>query len=231
MPTAITGARTTINDDATITGTGLTISGYHVNGTVTITNLDQCDLIGIYARDGFIIEADVGAGIYNNSFIGLHTGLGGTGPAKGFQIYTVDPLDQNRCNGNIFVGCSARFCSTVGFEIIRASTNTFISCGSESNGKGMTAESAIRTSVIGGHFETNTTADIDLQTGTSHFRLMGAALLSSTQVMGDNKDATGNVYEESEVFRTIGTLKPTGVEASWIDLLKADESKLRLDGE
>jgi hypothetical protein len=231
MPTAITGARTVINDDATISGTGLTISGYHVNGKVTITNLDQCDLIGIYARDGFIIEADVGAGVYNNSFISLHTGLNGEGPAKGFQIRTADPEDQNRCNGNIFVGCSARFCATVGFELLRASTNTLIGCGSEGNGKGITAETCVRTSVIGGHFETNTDADIELLAGTSHFRIIGAALLSTTKVTGANKDATGNVYEEDSVFRTVGTLKPTGTEMNWVDLLKADTTKIRLNSE
>jgi hypothetical protein len=231
MPTAITGARTVINDDATIEGVGLSIRGYHVNGTVTITNLDQSELVGVYARDGFIIKGDVGAGVYHNSFIGLHTGLDASGPAKGFQIYTVDPMDVARVNNNVFVGCSARFCATVGYEVLRASGNTFIGCGAESNGKGMTIDDAVRITIVGGHFETNTTTDVELNAGASHIRMFGPCLLNASPVTGANKDATGNIYEEGGVFSTIGTSLAIGHKSNWLDLIKADESTIRLNSE
>lgn len=231
MVTARNGPnREVINDDVTITGTHISIRDLHVNGYVEITNLRQSILSGIFARDGFRLIGDVGAGIYGNVFIAMDTGLV-TGPAVGWDVYTVDPLDQNRVNGNTFIGCSARFCATTGFQLVRASGNWIVGFQAETCGNGMTATTAVRTTLVGGYFEGNTTTDIELLAGTSHFRMFGTYLNSTNKLTGANKDATGNVYEESSVFRTIGTHKPTGVNASWIDFLKADESTIRLDGE
>ena len=223
--------RTIINDDVTIEGIGISIRDLTVNGTVTVTNLQQSVLSGIFARDGWIVEGDVGAGIYGNLFDSCHTGLSASGPAKGWQIYTLSALDVNRVNSNVFLGCSARFCATTGFEVIRASGNIFVSAQAEACGTGMTLETCVRCAVHGGHFETNTTADIEVKTGTSYFQVRGSCLLSTTKITGDNKEATGNIYEESGIFDLIGTSRVTDMNAVRMNLIKADDSLITLDGE
>lgn len=231
MVTAITGdpVRTTINDDVTISGTNITVRDMYVNGVVTITDLHQSIISGIFARDGFVIAGDDGAGVYGNTFNSLHTGLNSSGPAIGFRIYTVNPLDPARANANTFVACSARFCTTVGVQMEQASTNTFIGLYIEACAKGMSVSECLRTTCVGGHFESNTT-DVELLAGTSYFRMVGTNLTSTTKITGANKEATGNVFEEADVFHMVGTLKAGRVSSKWLDLIQADEDIITING-
>ena len=228
-PITVSPSRTIINDDVSISGTNITVRDLYVTGVVTITNLHQSILSGIYASGGFIIKGDVGAGVYGNEFNSLHTGLNSSGPAIGFDIYTVDPEDPARVNANTFTACSARFCTTVGVKMDLAATNTFIGMYVEACAKGMSVSNCLRVTMNGGHFESNTT-DIELLAGTSYFRVVGANLASETKITGVNKLATGNVFEEDDLFQVVGTFNPSRLKSKWFDFIKADNNTITVNG-